>query len=434
MKIGLWDRLSMALKSITHPEQLAGLYRTGSSSTSGAVVNAKTAMSVAAVFACVRVISETLGMLPCRVYKQTGKSKTEAPNNPVWKLLMKRPNPWQTPMEFIEMLTAHACLRGNGYAFINWVKDPRSGFNTPYELIPVHPDRVQMVVDSNYDITYRVYADSLITNPKSATIAVIKREDMLHIRGLSLNGFEGISVLQYQRDLLGFGITLQEHGSAMFRNGARIAGVLEHPNKLGEGVAERIRTQWYEVFGGHSQAGKTAVLEEGMKFKEVMMTAEDAQFLESRKYNRSEISSIFRVPAHKIGDLEKATFSNIEQQALEFISDCMLPWATRWEQAISRDLIEANDFYIAQFDFDAIARGDMKTRYSCYAVGRQWGWLSVDDIRTEEGMNPLGKENGGETYLEPLNMKPLGDPFEGTPAVDQPADNTNDKPADKPKK
>lgn len=422
MKISLWNRIGMALKSITHPEQLFQMLRIGGSSTSGAVVNTKTAMSVSAVFACVRVISETLGMLPCVVYKKQGKSNLEAPTHPVWQVLRKKPNPWQTPMEFIEMLTAHAVLRGNGYAYINWVKDPRSGFNTPYELIPIHPDRVQVCVEDDYSIVYKIYSDSYRSSSKAVAIDVIKREDMLHIRGLSLNGYEGVSVLQYQRDMIGFGITLQEHGSAMFSNGARIAGVLEHPNKLGEGIAERIRNQWHEVFGGAAQAGRTAVLEEGMKFKEVMMTAEDAQFLESRKYNRSEIASIFRVPAHKIGDLEKATFSNIEQQSLEFISDCMLPWATRWEQAISRDLIEANDFYFARFDFDAIARGDMQTRYRSYAIGRQWGWLSVDDIRNEEGMNPIGKENGGETYLEPLNMKPLGDPFEETPVADKPVE------------
>ncbi|HLI51911.1 MAG TPA: phage portal protein [Thermomicrobiaceae bacterium] len=355
------------------------------------------AMTIPAVWAAVKILSETLASLPIQMYaRQADGGKRRATEHPLYDLLHDLPNPWQTAFEFKEMLQAHVVLRGNAFARIQ--PGPRGMVDS---LIPLHPDRVQTDTDGQTILGYRYTDPAGVVHP-------IRYDEMFHLRGLSLDGILGVSVIAYARESFGLAHAAESFGARLFSQDATPGGVLQHPGQLSNEAAERLRHDWQMAHAGLHNAHKVAVLEEGMTFNKLSFTPEDAQFLQSRSFQVAEIARWFRIPPHLLGDLERATFSNIEQQGMDFVMYTMLPWITRWEQIISRDLISATGTYFAEFLLDNLLRGDIGTRYGAYATGRQNGWLSVNDIRRMENLNPVP---GGDAYLQPLNM---------TPATNQP--------------
>jgi HK97 family phage portal protein len=372
----------------------------GLASAAGPRVGPDSAMRISAVWACVRVLSETIASLPLLVYRRRADGGRErASGHPLYDLLHSQPNRWQTAFEFFEMLTACVLLRGNAYAEI--VPGPRGPVD---QLIPLHPDRVTVEALRGGGQRYRVTRDDGTTN-------TLLDSEVLHLRGLSSDGITGLSVVEYAREAMGLSLATESYGARLFSQNARPGGVLTHPSKLSQDVADRIRTSWQQAHSGLANAHSVAVLEEGMKFEAVGMTNEDAQFLATREFQIEEVARWFRVPLHMISSTTKATSwgSGIEQLSLGFVTYTLLPWLRRWEQAISRDLISATDSYFCEFLVDGLLRGNIKDRYEAYAVARNWGWLNADDIRAKENMNPL-PDGKGQVYLQPLNMVEAGTP------------------------
>jgi len=396
VKVGLLDRFTRRKSATTLDMLLQRL--DGMQSGSGATVNDYTAMRVAAVYSCVRIISETVGSLPLHIYRRTATGKERADTHPLYRVLHDTPNPWMTAMEFRELMQAHLCLRGNAYAYINWVGPDRVS-----ELVPLHPDRVVVKQRADMALEYQLRTDK--------GVRVIQAEDMLHVRGLSADGITGRSVLEDARETIGVSIATQEYAGRFYRNDATPGVVLSHPAKLSKEAAERLKSSWNQAYGGSGNARSTALLEEGMKIERLSLSADDSQFLETRQFQRSEIAGVFRVPPHMIGDLSRATFSNIEHQGIEFVTHCIRPWLVRWEQALSRALFTVPAVYYPEHSVEGLLRGDIKSRYDAYAIGRTNGWLSANDIRSLENMNAVPN---GEVYLEPMNMRPAGsDPQSG---------------------
>lgn len=361
---------------------------------SGAVVTSDTSMRVAAVYGCVRVISETVASLPLHIYRRTLNGKERADTHPLYRLLHDTPNAWQTAMEFREMMQAHLLLRGNAFAYINWIGPSRAS-----ELLPLHPDRVTVKQRPDMSLVYEV---------RSADgVRELQAEDVLHLRGLSSDGISGRSVLEDARESIGVALSTQEYAGRFYANDATPSLAVTLQGKLGPDARKRFVDTWNDTFAGSRNARRTVVLEEGAKVEPIAMTFDDAQFLETRKFQRSEIAGIFRVPPHLIGDLDRATFGNIEHQSIEFVTHCIRPWLVRWEQALSRALFTAPGTYYPEHSVEGLLRGDIKSRYDAYAIGRVNGWLSANDIRSLENMNRI---EGGDTYLQPLNMAPAGSP------------------------
>jgi HK97 family phage portal protein len=382
----------------------------GGASSSGIVVNPQTAMQSAAVYSSVKVLAESIGMLPMNVYKKdpiTGKPQTLMTSHPLQPLLHDQPNNWQTNVEFWEMMAVSLCLRGNAYAYVNRT---RSGLVV--ELLPLHPDMVRVEMGLGFQVQYQV------TMPDGSfkNLAV---GELLHIRGLTINGYIGISPIAYARESIGLSLATEKFGSQLFRNGAKMSGVLEHPGKLSKDSYERVKNSFDQATSGEN-SHKTALLEEGMKYAKISMTADESQFLATRKYQRSEIAAIFRVPPHMIGDLEKATFSNIEQQSLEFVNYSLMPWLVRIEKAIKRDLMtpqERKDLTM-KFNVSGLLRGDASARSALYHNGILDGWMTRNEARAAESelgivLNPI---EGLDLPLIPLNMS------DGTDDPDEAAD------------
>jgi HK97 family phage portal protein len=348
------------------------------------------ALRVAAVYACVRVISETVASLPLITYTRLPNGgKQRAENHPLYELLRISPNTEQTSLEWREQMLAHLLLRGNAYSRI-----VRRG-NTVSELIPITPDQVDVKTSNGAILGYEIRIDG---RPE-----LIAPSDMLHVRGLSTDGVMGRSVLRDASDAFNSSKAAQEYGRRVLENDATPGMVLRHPGTLDEEAAQRLRKSWQSMFGGPRNAGRTAVLEEGMSVEKVQMTAEDLQFLDTRRLQRQEIASIYRVPPHLIGDLSASSYSNIEQQSIEFVTHCVRPWCVRIEQALWKKVVTPADrkSVFVEFTLDGLMRGDTQSRYLAYQIGRQAGFLSVNDIRSFENMNPI---DGGDRYLEPLNM------------------------------
>lgn len=290
------------------------------------------------------------------------------------------------------MLQGHLCLRGNAFCFIE-----RNAFFEPTGLIPLKPWEVEVMRRKDGTAAYRYRGD------------VLRADQVLHLRGLSSDGYIGLSPIGMMREAIGLSLATEGHGARLFSSGARPSGILEHPGSLGPEAAKSLR-EGFDAQNSGTKSGRTIVLEEGMKWQAVTMTSDDAQFLETRKFQISEIARAFRVPPHMIGDLDKATFSNIEHQGIEFVQHTMRPWVVRWEQALNRTLLTEEDkaagFYFA-FSLNALQRGDMKSRYEAYAIARTWGWFNADDVRQLEDMNDL-PDGKGKIYLQPLNMIEAG--------------------------
>lgn len=381
-----------------HPRDpaLAGLFG-GGEAASGMVVTADTAMRATAVYACVQYLARSIAAMPLILYRRRADGGKERDHeHPLARVLHDQPNGWQTAFEFRAMLQAHLSLRGNAYARIV------SANGVPVAaLVPLHPDRVRPLPRRvNGRLAYEHW-------PVEGGREILLQEEVLHLRGLSLSadGVLGLSPIDSLREAVGLALAAEAYGARFYRNNARPGVVIKHPGRLSPEAAKRLKESWNSQYAGTANAHKTAVLEEGMELVPIGMTAEQAQFLETRKFQRSEIAALFGVPPHKIGDLERATFSNIEHQAIEVVTDTIRPWAVAWEQALTRDLFtdEMRRTHMVAFNLDGLLRGDIESRYRAYATGRQWGWLSANDVREREDMNRI---DGGDLYLAPVNMTP----------------------------
>ena len=375
------------------------------STSSGKRVNERSAMQMTAVYSCVRILSEAVASLPLHFYEYRGDgSKVKATNHPLYFLLHDEPNPEMSSFTFREVLMTHLLLWGNAYAQII-----RNGKGEVIALYPLMPDRMNVERDDKGRIyyEYRMMAEDAPTM-KGNTVKLAS-SDVLHIPGLGFDGLVGYSPIAMAKNTIGLGIACEEYGAKFFANGAAPSGVLEHPGVLKD--PSKVRESWTQTFGGSSNANKVAVLEEGMKYTPISISPEQAQFLETRKFQINEIARIFRVPPHMVGDLEKSSFSNIEQQSLEFVKYTLDPWVSRWEQAMMRSLLSAEDKkkYFMKFNVDGLLRGDYQSRMNGYAVGRQNGWMSANDIRELENLDRIPEELGGDLYLINGNMTKLQD-------------------------
>ena len=371
-------------------------------STSGKIVTERTSMQMTAVYACVRILSEAVAGLPLHMYEYKDDGKEKAIKNPLYFLLHDEPNPEMTSFIFRETLMTHLLLWGNAYAQII-----RNGKNEVVALYPLMPNKMSVERDDKGEIyyVYNRYQDEAKTGDLGTVI--LKKEDVLHIPGLGFDGLVGYSPIAMAKNAIGLAIATEEYGSKFFANGAAPSGVLEHPGTIKDPT--KVREAWLSQFGGSSNSGKVAVLEEGMKYTPISISPEQAQFLETRKFQINEIARIFRVPPHMIGDLEKSSFSNIEQQSLEFVKYTLEPWIIRWEQALSRALLSSDEKkkYFFKFNVDGLLRGDYQSRMNGYAIARQNGWMSANDIRELENLDKIPAEEGGDLYLVNGNMLPL---------------------------
>ena len=373
---------------------------------SGKSVTASSAMQLSAVYACVRVISETIASLPLGVYEATDAGSRRAVEHPLYRLLHDEPNPEMTSFVLREVMLSHLLLWGNSYCQI--IRSGRSAVAGLYPLLPDHMevDRVNGRLTYTYTTSdgNRVRLDPL---------------EVLHIPGLGFDGVMGYSPIALEKNAVGLALAAEEYGSKFFNNGARPSGVLKHPNTVRN--PEALRASWNAAYGGSANAGRTAILEEGMDYKQISMSNNDAQFLETRKFQVSEICRIFRVPPHMIGDLEHATFSNIEHQSISFAVHTIRPWLVRIEQSMNRALFSEQEkagssggrrFYV-QFNMDGLMRGDYKSRMEGYAIDIQNGFMSPNDVRSLESMNPIPDEAGGNAYLCNGNMISIKQAAEG---------------------
>jgi len=369
-----------------------------SSSASGRDVGVEAALQNATVWACVRVIAETIASLPCIVYRRSEDGgKRRATYHRLYSVLHDQTNPEMTAFDFWEVLATHVLTWGNHYSQIE-VDD--YGVKA---LWPLEPSRVTPIRQGG-QLAYQYRTISGETK-------IFSFEEIFHVHGLSWNGVTGLSVVNYAREAIGLGLATEEYGARFFGNGARPGGVLEHPGKLSTAGHDRLKVDWNDAHQGPANAHRVAILEEGMKWHETSLPPEDSQFIETRRFQVEEIARWYRVPLHMIGEQTKNTSwgSGIEQQSIGFVVYTIRPWLVRIEQAIQRDLFEITTGkrdHFAQFLVDGLLRGDVKSRYDAYAVGRQNGWLSTNDIRRLENMNPV---EGGEAYMVNSAMTLLAD-------------------------
>ena len=372
-------------------------------STSGKTVTERSAMQMTAVYSCVRILAEAIAGLPLHLYtyKEDG-GKEKAIGHPLYLLLHDEPNPEMSSFVFRETLMTHLLLWGNAYAQII-----RNGKGEVVALYPLMPNRMTVDRDSSGQLFYSYQMNNSDAPTMKTGTVILKPSDVLHIPGLGFDGLVGYSSIAMAKNAIGLAIATEEYGAKFFANGATPGGLLEYPGTVKD--PDRVRESWNKGFSGSQNAGKVAILEEGMKYTPISIAPEQAQFLETRKFQINEIARIFRVPPHMVGDLEKSSFSNIEQQSLEFVKYTLDPWVVRWEQSLSRALFtpEEKKKYFFKFNVEGLLRGDYQSRMNGYATARQNGWMSANDIRELENLDRIPAEEGGDLYLINGNMLPL---------------------------
>jgi HK97 family phage portal protein len=365
-------------------------------STAGKPVNEHTAMQMTAVYSCVRILSETVAGLPLHVYKYNDKGgKEKHLAHPLYKLLHDEPNPEMTSFAFRETLMSHLLLWGNAYSQVI-----RNARGEVVALYPLMPNKMTVDRDSNGRLFY-LYQRSSEDAPSLGkdSQVYLSPSDVLHIPGLGFDGLVGYSPIAMAKNAVGLAIATEEYGAKFFANGAAPGGVLEHPGTIKD--PQKVKDSWNSAYQGSGNAHRVAVLEEGMKYQPIGVSPEQAQFLETRKFQINEIARIFRIPPHMLADLEKSSFSNIEQQSLEFVKYTLDPWVVRWEQSMCRTLLMESEkpTVFIKFNVDGLLRGDYASRMNGYATARQNGWMSANDIREMENLDRIPAELGGDLYL-----------------------------------
>ncbi len=372
----------------------------GADTATGIPVDETSALQYLTVFACIRILAESLASLPLITYKRLkGGGKERAQDFYLYPILHDMPNPEMTSYQFRETLMGHVASWGNGFAQIVW-----NQAGQVMELWPLRPDKmtVKRVNGQLQYIYQRPEPDA-----QGKTERTFQAWEIFHVPGLGFDGITGYSIIAMGRKAIGLGMAAEEFGARFFGNDARPGIVLEHPQVLSDPAYNRLKNSWEDEHQGVAKSHKPMILEEGMKFEEIGLPPEDAQFLQTRLYQKRELAALCRIPPHKLADLEKSSYSSVEAQGLEFATDTMLPWVTRWDQTIFKSLLTPvqRKTYFVEHLMDALVRGDMKSRYDAYHIARQDGWMNQDEIREKENMNPLPK-GAGKVYLVPLNMVP----------------------------
>lgn len=377
----------------------------GVSSFAGEVVSPQIALQLSAVWACCKILAEVVGMLPLDMYECAGDTVKPAPNHPLQTLLHDEPNPEMTAIEYRMSQMASLALWGNCYS-----KKAVNGRGDVIALWPIQPQTINNRRNAAGRIEY-------YHTPVDGSPETLPADQVFHPRAMSLDGLTGLSPVTQLRNAMGLALALERYGSRYFANGAIPGIVLEYPGEVTDEMERNIRESWLKIHGGADNANGVAIIEEGMKVTVLGVDPQKSQSIESRKFQILEVARAYRMQPHLLADLDRATFSNIEQLSLEFVIYTLMPWLVIWEQAINRSLLQDRDKgrYFAAFNVDRILRGDLKSRYEAYAIGRQGGWLSVNDILRLENMNTIGPE--GDTRLSPLNMVSVGPgaPAPGTP-------------------
>lgn len=377
----------------------------GDMTPSGEPVSPETAMQLTAVYACVKILSEAIAELPLHLYRYTvNGGKERAISHPLYFIMHDEPNPEETSFTFREVMMAHLLLWGNSYSQII-----RNGRGEVVALYPLMPSQMQVMRDEGDRLFYVYTRETGEADPGKAGTFVLSAEEVLHIPGLGFDGMVGYSPLAMARNALGSALASDKYAAKFYANAATPSGVIEFPGVLKD--AKAFREKWEGSFSGAVNAGKTPVLEEGMKYHQISISPQDAQFLETRRFNIDEIARIFRIPPHMLADLEKSSYSNIEQQSLEFVKYTLAPWVARIEQAMRKRLLLPSEKreYFFSFNLEGLLRGDYQSRMQGYATARQNGWMSANDIRELENMNRIPAEEGGDLYLINGNMLPLKD-------------------------
>lgn len=376
--------------SVAHPRDpvLARIFGARSNTAAGVSVTPDNALQLSAVYACVRILSSAIASLPLQMYRRLeNQGRTLATTHPLYPVLHHQPNPWQTSFEYREMQVGHLLLRGNAYSRII-----STGGNPVAELIPLHPDRMEPFWAPNGTIAYRY-------QPEDGPPETLLQDEVHHIRGYSSDGLKGLSPIEMNRESIGLARASEEFGSRFFSNGANLGGVFEHPQALGDKAYDRLKESLKNEFaGGPHNAHKTAILEEGMKWTQIGVPPDQAQFLETRKFQVAEIARIFGVPPHMIADMEKSTTwgSGVEELSIGFVVYSLRPWLVRMEQAIYRDLLTTNGkrTFFAEFNVDGLLRGDSQARAEYYSKALGSGgapaWMTQDEVRQLENLNPKG--------------------------------------------
>ena len=367
-------------------------------SISGKTVNEITALQISAVFACVKILAES-------VARRDGEKKILATEHPLYYLLHDAPNEEMTAYSFKETLMFHLLTNGNAYSQIQM-----NQLGEVTGLYPLLSSRMAMKRDKTGAIIYSYRPttgeNEHMTEPSEI---VFRRQEILHIPALGIDGLKGYSPIAMAKNAIGVALACEEFGAKFFENGARPSGVLKHPGVLKD--PKKLRESWKALYGGSENAGVTAVLEEGVEYEQLGVNQNDAQFLETRKFQIAEIARIFRVPLHMINELDKATFSNITQQSLEFIIYTLTPYLIRFEQAFNKALFTKKERgnYFVKFNVEGFLRGDYETRMRGYTQALQNGILSVNEVRSLEDLNALSSEEGGDYHLVNGNVAQLKD-------------------------
>lgn len=380
----------------------------GRTAKSGVLVTPETALTQGVVRACVTLLAESVAQLPCELYRREDDSRKRATEHPLYDIVHASPNQKDTSFEFNELRMGHLGLRGNSYSLID-----RDGSGYITELIPVNPDKIAVLKGPDALPYYQL---------RDGSNQILPMRMVHHVKAFSLDGYLGLSPIQTNPDSIGLAMAVDEHAGRVFANGTTLSGVIERPAEskaIGDQkVVNAILDSFTSRHSGLRNSFSVAMLQEGMQYKQLAMNNEQAQLLESRKYGAIEICRLYKIPPHMIGELERATNNNIEHQGLQFVIYTLLPWVKRIEAAMMRDLLlpqERKDLYI-EFNLSGLLRADQKSRYESYALGRQWGWLSVNDIRRLENLPPIP---GGDIYLTPLNMVSTGKLPQGISQVTQ---------------
>lgn len=370
-----------------------GLIGSAGSTSTGVRVTPESALALPVIQNCVTLLAESLAQLPLELYeRQAGGQRQVAVDHPLYEVLRYQPNPFQTPYDRVELSQMSAGLRGNSYAYID-----RRDDGQVRELWPLDTDKVTVLKGPDLLPYYRVAG---VADPLPMRL-------VHHVRWHSHNGYVGLSPMQLHAETVGLGLAVRQFTGKSFANGATLSGVIERPKEVAaikdQNSIDSIVDQWGAKYSGPDNAKKVALLQEGMTFKPVSMTNVDADLAALLKLSTVEQARIYKIPLPMVNDLDKANYNTIEQLLIQFVVFALLPWAKRHEQAMMRDFLLEGDRkrYFIEFNLSGLMRGDQKSRYESYAIGRQWGWLSVNDIRRLENLPPVA---GGDTYLQPLNM------------------------------
>lgn len=385
--------IGMRPSALVSEEQIREFMRQGNTA-SGAVVTEESAMRVAAAWRCVNIIAGAIATLPIDIIRRESETvRKPAVGHPLRRILTVKPNTWQTPSEFRRMMQSHLLLRGNAYARKVFIGNQLVG------LIPLPTDRVTAEQLDSTAMQYKVMR-------KDGSSIIFPQREIFHLRGMSLDGVTGMSVLGNMRESLGLALQTEQAGARLFSNGILAGGVIKHPGKLSDNASRHLRESMEQRNQGSQNAGKWIVAEEGMTVESISLTAEDAQWLGTRDFQRYDIAMFYGVPPHMLGATEKTTSwgSGIEAQGIGFVTYTLTDWIKTWEESVKRDLLEEREWETvdARFNVNALMRGDFKTRWEGYVKGLQNCVYSPDDVRAMEDMNPR-PDGGGGFYFEPPN-------------------------------